>query len=171
MAEETAIEVESPQRAPASTGRQIGEGVAGAGAVTALLFAFLPEGLLSDVQVGALAAFASASLPVLLTIARNVAFQKGWTETWLKGVLGVLVVVGGLGCAFQGRGYGIELAWALGDASIGCSYSEEGYLEGGQNCIAGGELSPQAAAAAALLLADDGEDLHADVDALELEPE
>ena len=134
-------------RPPVSTGRQIAENAGGAGLVTLLLFAFLPEGLLSNVQVGALAAFAAAAFPVGLTILRNVSHVKGWDETWLKGVLGVLLLLLVGGCAFSNvNPFSGTTKWTIADGQVDCVV-QDGYPSG-PDCVASGSEAVAAIAEA-----------------------
>ncbi len=50
-----------------------------------------------------------------------------------------------------------DMVIVIGDASTGCTYSEDGYLLGGSDCVAGGEMSPQAAAVAGAAVEPDPE--------------
>lgn len=45
------------------------------------------------------------------------------------------------GCTFSGGGYGINAAWTIGDASVKCTYDEDG-LPQGDDCQVSGPLTP-----------------------------
>ncbi len=61
----------------------------------------------------------------------------------------ILLALSLTGCAFQASGWGVDLGWTIGDASVGCNYDENGYPTGGADCLSSGAEAVVAVADAA----------------------